>query len=193
MSGAEIRDFIWRRGLRENEDVLLRHRFPAYIDENLFYEYICEVLILYIVHLPEKRIVANETAILLMDSAPAHRSERVLRLLGENKILAVVFPAHTTNIFQALNLVFFGAMKKLKATVPGEFGEDSMDEQILKLLQTYEQTATSITIRGSFLKAGIYPIVEYGALKVNFDAEKLRNNAGFKEPWEPNISIAELS
>jgi hypothetical protein len=39
-------------------------------------------------------------------------------------IFAVVFPAHTTNICQALNLVFFGAVNKLKATVPGEFGED---------------------------------------------------------------------
>jgi hypothetical protein len=68
--------------------------------------------------------------------------------LGENKILAVVFPTHTTNIFQALDLVFFGAMKKLKATVLGEFGEDSMDDQILKLLQAYEQTATSMMIRG---------------------------------------------
>jgi hypothetical protein len=116
-----------------------------------------------------------------MDSAPAHRSERVLRPLGENKILAVVFPAHTTNIFQAIDLVFFGAIKKLKATVPGEFGEDSMGEQILKLLQAYEQIVTSMTIRSSFQKAGIYPIVESGALRVNFDEKKLRNKAGFKE------------
>jgi hypothetical protein len=180
ISGAEIRDSIWRTGLPQNEDVFLRHRSPAYIDGNLFYEYTCEVLIPYIVHLREKPIFANETAILLMDSAPARRSERVLRLLGENMILAVVFPAHTTNIFQVFDLVFFDPMKKLKETVPGEFGEDSMYEQILKLLQAYEQTATSMTIRGSFPKAGIYPIVEFEALKVNFDQEKLRNSAGFK-------------
>jgi hypothetical protein len=128
-----------------------------------------------------------------MHSAPAHPSERVLRLLGENKIFAVVFPDHTTNIFQALDLVFFGAMNKLKATVPGEFGEDSMDEQILKLLQAYEQIATSVTIRGLFRKAGIYSIVESWALKVNFNEEKLHNNARLKELWEHNISIAELS
>jgi hypothetical protein len=87
ITGAEIRDSIYRTELGQNEDVLLRHRSPAYIDENLFYEYICEVLIPYIGHLREKPILANETAILLMDSAPAHRSERVLRLLGENKSL----------------------------------------------------------------------------------------------------------
>jgi hypothetical protein len=57
------------------------------------------ILIPYIGRLREKPIFTNETAILLMDSAPAHRSELVLRLLGENEILTVVFPAHTTTIF----------------------------------------------------------------------------------------------
>jgi hypothetical protein len=49
----------------------------------------------------------NETAILMMDSALLHVSKRVLRLLGQNKSMAIVFPAHTTNIFQALDLAFF--------------------------------------------------------------------------------------
>jgi hypothetical protein len=87
------------------------------------------VLIPYIAKIRENRDFTSETAILLMDSAPPDRSECVLRILGENKILAAVFSAHTTNIFQALDLVFFGAMKKLKATAPGEFGDDSMDER----------------------------------------------------------------
>jgi hypothetical protein len=46
-----------------------------------------------------------------MDSASPHVSERVLQSLGRNKIMAIVFPAHTTNIFQALDLVFFGVLK----------------------------------------------------------------------------------
>jgi hypothetical protein len=50
-----------------------------------------------------------------------------------------------------------------------------------------------MTIRDSFERADIYPIVEFEAFKVNFDEEKLRNNAEFKEFWEPNISIGELS
>jgi hypothetical protein len=38
-------------------------------------------------------------------------------------------------------------MTKLKAILArGEFGEDSVDEQILELLQSYEQTAMSMTI-----------------------------------------------
>jgi hypothetical protein len=58
-----------------------------------------------------------------MDSASLHVSERVLQLLGCNKIMAIVFPTHTTNIFQALDLVFFGVLKKIKQTATGEFDE----------------------------------------------------------------------
>jgi hypothetical protein len=54
----------------------------------------------------------NETAVLTMGSARPHISERVLGLLGQNKIMNTVFPAHTTNIFQALDLVFFAALEK---------------------------------------------------------------------------------
>jgi hypothetical protein len=49
----------------------------------------------------------------------------------------VVFPAHTTNIFQPLDLVFFSALKKLKQTATGEFEDDSIGEQITKLVHAY--------------------------------------------------------
>jgi hypothetical protein len=39
---------------------------------------------------------ANEPAVLLMNSTLAQVSERVLHLLVDNKIMAAVFPAHTT-------------------------------------------------------------------------------------------------
>jgi hypothetical protein len=64
----------------------------------------------------------------LRDSTPAHRSEHFLRVLGENPILAVSFPAHTAIILQATDLVFSSAIKKLKETVPVEFGDESMDD-----------------------------------------------------------------
>ena len=151
--GSNVPDSIWRHGLREDEDVMIRTRQPAYIDESLFYEYITSVFIPYVLNLRQKPEFAAEKAVLLMDSASPHVSERVLRVLGQNDIVAIVFPAHTTNIFQALDLVFFAALKKMNKTATGEFEDHSIREQITKLVQSYEQTATSATIRGSFRKA----------------------------------------
>jgi hypothetical protein len=74
--------------------------------------------------------------------------------LGKHAILAVAFQDRSTNIFLVLDLVFFGAIKKLKATAPGEFGDYSMDNQVLLCVHSYEQTAASMTIRSSFRDAG---------------------------------------
>jgi hypothetical protein len=49
----------------------------------------------------------------------------------------VVFPVYTTDTFQALDLAFFGALKKSKATAGSEFGDASVNEQITTLAQAY--------------------------------------------------------
>jgi hypothetical protein len=61
--------------------------------------------------------------------------------------MAIVFPAHMTSIFQALDLVFFGVLILIKQSATGKFDEQSVREQITKLLQTHEQATTSMTIR----------------------------------------------
>jgi hypothetical protein len=64
--------------------------------------------------------------------------------------MAIVFPAQITNLFQGLDLGLFGAMKTMKKTAHGDFGDDSVRDQITKLLQTCEQVSKSFTIRGAF-------------------------------------------
>jgi hypothetical protein len=117
---------LWAQGLREDEDAMLRVRQPSYINKNLFFEYISQVLIPYVSNLREKPELANETAVSLMDSASPHVPERMLQLLGLNKIMTIVFPAHATNIFQTLDLVFFGVLIKIKQTAIEEFDEQSI-------------------------------------------------------------------
>jgi hypothetical protein len=182
----------WRLGHGQNEDTLFRHRSPADLEEELFCKYISDVLLQSVAKACENRDFTGETVVLLTDSALAHQPERILRLLGKNNILAVEFPAHMINILQALNLVFFGAMKKRKATALGEFGEDLIDDQIFKHAQSYTQTATSMTIRNSFCKTVLFPDPGLQPFKLQFDEEKLRSNPGFEKPWDPNTQIEEL-
>jgi hypothetical protein len=53
-------------------------------------------------------------------------------------LIAKTFPGHITNLFQALDLVFFSALKKAKETAIGEFDDDSVNAQVIKLFQTDE-------------------------------------------------------
>jgi hypothetical protein len=188
-----ISDALFEKGLRQDEDVMIRRRDPAYIDEELFYEYISSVFCPYLQDVRNKLGAEEEMAVLLMDSCKPHCSQRVLRLLGENRVLAIVFPSHTTNLFQMLDLSFFGVLKHLKATAEGDFDDESVNEQITKLLQAYEQTATSMNVRGSFARAGLHPVVTSKPFKIRFIEEEVRKNPGFLELWEKNFSVAELS
>jgi hypothetical protein len=99
ISASPIPASLWAHAPREDEDAMIRVRQPAYIDENLFDEDISHVFIPYVSNLRGKPEFADETAVLVMDSASPHVSDRVLPLLGQNKIMVIVFPAHPTNIF----------------------------------------------------------------------------------------------
>jgi hypothetical protein len=113
-------------------------------------------------------------------------------LLGENRIIAFVFPAHTTNLFQVLDLVFFGAMRKNKDLLANKPEVPSVDGQSWKITRACEQTATSFTIRSCFGKVGLSPNTQTRPFKLEFNEEALRQNDGFKELRDRHISAAEL-
>jgi hypothetical protein len=172
---------------------MIRHPLPAYITEELFSDYISTVFIPYVLTVRDRTGFENGTAVLLMDSASPHTSERVRRLLGENGLIAITFPAHRTNLFQALDLVFFGVLKKLKPMATGEFDDDSVRGQVTKVIQAYEQTATLSTIKGSFRKAGLEHDTGTRPFKLRVVQERLRENPGFQEMWARDVSVGTLS
>jgi hypothetical protein len=155
ITSSPIRNSLSSHGLRQDEDVMLHRYTPADVNEELFFQHISEVFIPNVVAVRTPQELERETAILRMDSALPPVYDWILQKRGENDILAITFPDHTTNLFQALDLVFFGTHKRLKGTAEGEFGDESVNDQITKLIQAYEQTATSATsptLRGSFAR-----------------------------------------
>jgi hypothetical protein len=188
----EIPPDMGDRGLRLDEDVMIRTRNPPYINEQLFFEYLSTVLVPYIIDVREKIEKTEERAILLMDGMTAHTSERVLSYLGRNNVAAIIFPSHTTNLFQALDLSFFGALKRRKATTEGEYGDQSFKNQVSKLIRAYEGTASSVTIRGSFQRAGFKYIYTKKPYLLEFDEAVVRKNPGFEEIWSRNYTVEDL-
>jgi hypothetical protein len=81
-----------------------------------------------------------------MDSASVDVSERLLKVLGENRIIVIVLPANATLLLQPLDLVLFDTLTTIKKKAHGDFGDDSVRDQITQLLQEYEQVATSFPI-----------------------------------------------
>jgi hypothetical protein len=131
-----------------------------------------------------------------MDSALSHTSERLLQILGQNKTRSlrcvdISLPDHKS--LSDSGPCLFGSLEHLKATTAGEFGDDSVNEQVTKMIQSYEQTATSGTIRESFHKAGMISDTTTKPFKIRIDDRTMRQSPGFQAGWEQNISIDDLS
>jgi hypothetical protein len=84
-------------------------------------------------------------------------------------------------------------LKKLNPSATGEFDDDSVKGQVTKLIQAYEQTATSSTMRGSFQKAGFEHHTATRPFKLRVVQERLRENPGFQEMWTRDRSVKTLS
>jgi hypothetical protein len=80
--------------------------------------------------------------------------------------------------------VFFEALKHVKATITGEFHDDSVNDPITKIIQAYEQTTTSSTIRGSVHRAGMGRNVISRPFKIHVDEKAMRAIPGFQTVWE---------
>jgi hypothetical protein len=68
---------------------MVRQRKPAYINEQLFDEYLSEGFIPYLANLGRADPFYRQRAICLMDSASPHVFERSFKLLGEKHVLVI--------------------------------------------------------------------------------------------------------
>jgi hypothetical protein len=100
---------------------MLRVGQPAYIDEAIFSEHVSRALPAYVKVERIKPEFGREKAGLLMDSVGAHVAADVLMLLGYCNTAAIVFPAHTITIFQALDLLLLSAFRIRKRAAQGVF------------------------------------------------------------------------
>jgi hypothetical protein len=87
IGSTPIRDSLWSRGFGQNENVMVislaRQRSPAYVNEELLFEYILNLFIPDVDTVRSHPGLETETAILLIGSALRHTSPRILQKLGE--------------------------------------------------------------------------------------------------------------
>jgi hypothetical protein len=128
-----------------------------------------------------------------MDSTLPHMSNCIFRISGENNIIAMTFPAHSTNLFEALDHVFLSSLKHLKATATGEFGDDFLNDHLPTLIQADEQTTTSSMIRRPFRRTEIITDTPTRPDKIMVDKATMRERPCFQVVWQENMSVDDLS
>ena len=63
----------------------------------------------------------------------------------------------------------------------------------MTIFQSYEKTATLLTIIGAFRKAGITSTYGETPRRIEVNEDSIRKNKGFQEIWNLNIPVEVLS
>jgi hypothetical protein len=129
-----------------------------------------------------------------MDNCSAHINATAIELLSEHHVKLITFPAHSSGIFQMLDLVFFGAVKHGKKRVAKDRRLPPMADHARRMYRAFEYAAVGHTIRGSFQHAGFtYEPVPGGAYTLGFDENKARESPAFREVWDIDFPIGMMS
>jgi hypothetical protein len=97
---------------------------------------------------------AKKPAILFCGNCSAHMSARVLQDLACHGALVIAYPPHTSHIFQVLDALLFGLLKRSKKFQMRDDGLDAHVGHILRLFRAYETLTVSTTMRAAWRKAG---------------------------------------
>jgi hypothetical protein len=111
------------RGVRLGVAFVLKHRSKPYVSTELFLDDINSIFIPYLNELQQSEEFARCEAVLLMGNCSSHMGDAVIAVLIREHVTIITFTPHTAHIFQVLDLVLFGTLKK-RATRLGKLDEE---------------------------------------------------------------------
>jgi hypothetical protein len=75
-------------------------------------------------------------------------------LLWSNNVKIVTFPPHTSEIFQTLDFMFFGAFNPAKRQIRRNSAVSFIQDHAMRILRAFETAAVRWMVRPSFSPAG---------------------------------------
>jgi hypothetical protein len=154
-----------------------------YVTSEIFERYIDSVLIPAVGANRELPGCTKKPAILFCDNCSADMSAPVLQKLAHHRVPVITYPTDTSHIFQVLDVLLLGLLKRSKKFQMRDNGLDAHMDHILRLFRAYETVTASTTTSVAGRKAGF----EYGNrsttthLRVN--KRQIRESPDFREVW----------
>jgi hypothetical protein len=121
------------------------------MSSQLFAEYISTVLLPYVDELRSNEEFADKEAVLLMDNCSVHLQGDTLQMSADHRVEGLMFPPHTTHIFQSFDLSLFGNFKKrMNYRLPLETDKPRAG-LIKRIFHMMKQTLVEDNVRSSFM------------------------------------------
>jgi hypothetical protein len=129
----------------------------------------------------------------LTDNCPSHVGEEILSLLRDARVRITTWAAHTTHIFQQLDICLFGVLKR-KEQFALPFGNDQTTiDFLLNIYRTFKQTMIEPNIWRAFHEAGFVFDPRSEPYRLVFHEEKFRKTPTFQEIWSVDFPLEKLS
>jgi hypothetical protein len=183
---------LMSRGVRMGVDFLLRQRSKPDVSRKLFLQYFKMILLPYLHERRDMEQFEGREAVLLMDNCSSHISDEVVAILTEARVRIITFAPHTTQIFQVLDLVLIGALKKRGNGLRAFEKERPTVAILLRVHRDFKQTIIEVNIWKAFEVLGLTYDIEQIPCGLVFDEEKLRQSPGLVELWERNMHLESL-
>jgi hypothetical protein len=102
----------------------------------------------------------------------------VIAALTNARVRVITFAPHTTHIFQMLDVVLFGAMKKRTSRLEMWNEEADTAAFIIRLYHDFKQTMVKVNVWGAFSAIGFSYDIRESPYRSLFDEEKFRQSGG---------------
>jgi hypothetical protein len=104
-------------GGRDGQDFLIRSNDTSYATRDILKEYLTIVFLRYVEIVRESLDLHDFPAILLCDNCSSHIDDEIMQRLASHHVKLLTFLTHTSNLFQPLDLVTFGVLKREKREI----------------------------------------------------------------------------
>ena len=142
-------------GIREGVDFKYAHQSSAFINTEIFNDYIRSVIFVYIDELRKKPEFENEPAVILCDNCSSHINDDILKDMAQRNIRIITFPPHSSHLFQPLDLVTFGGFKIFLKNNMRQKSNASQTDIITETIKALQMAIIPINNLSAFNRAGL--------------------------------------
>jgi hypothetical protein len=189
---TSVQEQLKKGGVRFDTDFALRSYPSPYINAEIFLDYIRTIFLPNFAEFRTLDAFTEETRVLLMDNCPSDLTNDIMGLLSEARLRVITLASHTTQIFQVLDVTFFGVLKRrLGYKLPFE-DENETVEFIMKVYHYFKQTMVEFNTQRAFRAIRCEFNTEAEPYHLLFNEEKLRQIEGLRGVWSIDFPLDQL-
>lgn len=192
-SDEKIGQLFEKLPIRENVDLSVLFKRPAYVNADIFQWYIFNKFMPVIQSERKDGSPEENIAIAFWDNCRCHCSDDLYRSLAEDWILVVTYPPHTSGLFQVLDRLVFGVLKMAKRDVRKDPKLELEIDHARRVFVAYERATGSETVRAAWRRTGFDYIRSHRVWNLEMNSEKIQNFDEFKEIWERNYQESQMT